>query len=96
MRGCVFGATRRRAEAVEDHGHTESCLEKVGNKTSKCVPSKAHFSIEPGTGPEIQGLLPYYCFQKGPGVHEFATDVTHVSFLYLDKIIMRIWQFDLL
>lgn len=67
VRGCVFGATRRRAEAVEDHGHTESCLEKVGNKTSKCVPSKAYFSIEPGTGPEIQGLLPYYCFQKGPG-----------------------------
>lgn len=56
MRGCVLGATRSRAEAFEEHGHTDSSLEKVGSKTSKSIPSKAHFSTEPGTGPEIQGL----------------------------------------
>lgn len=62
MKGCVLGATRSRAGAFEWHGHTESSLEKVGNKTSKSVPSEEHFSTEPGTRSEIQGLLPYYSF----------------------------------
>lgn len=66
VRVCVLGATRCTAEAFEEHGHTESSLEKVENKKSKPISSKAHFSTELGTEPEIQGLLHIivcYCFQ---------------------------------
>lgn len=58
------GVEQRHLRSIEEH--TESSLERVVNKTSKSVPSKAQFSIEPGTGPEIQGLLHTtvcYCFQ---------------------------------